>query len=35
MRTTRISSVEQVRCGVFEHLDDAGIDLAEHYANRL
>jgi len=35
MQTTRISSVEQVGCGVFDQLDDAGVDLAEHYANRL
>jgi alkanesulfonate monooxygenase SsuD/methylene tetrahydromethanopterin reductase-like flavin-dependent oxidoreductase (luciferase family) len=35
MQTDRMRSVEQIRCGVFDHLDDAGIDLAKHYANRL
>jgi alkanesulfonate monooxygenase SsuD/methylene tetrahydromethanopterin reductase-like flavin-dependent oxidoreductase (luciferase family) len=35
MQTTRMRSVEQIRCGVFDHLDDAGINLAQHYANRL
>ena len=35
MQTIHMRSVEQISCGVFDHLDDAGIDLAQHYANRL
>jgi alkanesulfonate monooxygenase SsuD/methylene tetrahydromethanopterin reductase-like flavin-dependent oxidoreductase (luciferase family) len=35
VQTAQVRSVKKIRCGVFDHLDDAGIDLAEHYANRL